>query len=585
MDFSQGWNNNINNNTWNNNNNNNNNNNDDDLDAAIRASLAQYQQDETNRNKRQESIQTEDEQLAMALKLSQQMYQSQQNVNDNNNSNNNNNDEKDIDIDIDDDDNKEKNEKPPENDYQFSDDDDGGFDENGDYQNNEENEENEEFEDEEFEDEEFEDDDNDEAFDDDNKDNNNNDDDNDNDGWGNDDELIYDDIQRIEHKEYDEEDGQELMKRLKEKRRREQAKIENFWKCGKCSFLNHPSRPICMMCNMPELDVVHHILQCPKDQLKVCIKCNAYVIPHLYDDHVLDCKPLGGIDTAKNNQAWYVKLTPCEQNAINHVNALSIKKSNDNNVVTQLLKKIGEIDNGLYSGQCADVLQRLYDFMCWTVPIIIRIRGTTLIPILLKDTHYRSLFEINPMYKNGQNYNRNDQRVIAEEKMFGPVYNKATVFERPKYGCLNVGLRPEGCLKALGYGDCYFLMNDATVRWRTTLTIQDSFAVNGNCGTVKHCNHLLIQLNNNELKELIEAALFAKKGGIQQSTYREIQIHGPVQLNRDIISLHVPNTPQHRKMKKCINNFARKICVNWYILIQKEIINFLNMDINTYKFN
>eukprot|EP01083_Nonionella_stella_P209684 759841_1 len=488
--------------------------NDNGLDAAIRASLEQYQMDETNRSKRSISLQKEDEDLAMALKLSQQIWESQTDIHHHPQSDTHDSKDKDnqiIDIpdEEDDDDSNDTNDQDMDHDYQFE---------------------------EEEEDNEFEDD----------------------DDWGDDDELIYDEQQRIEHKEYDEEDGQELMRRLKEKRRREQAKIENFWCCGKCQFLNHPSRPICMMCNMPELDVVHHILQCPKNQLKVCVKCKAYVVPHMYDNHVLDCNPLGAIDNAQNNQAWYVKLTPCEQNAINHVNSVSIKKSTDDQVITQLLKKIGEIDDGLYEPQASDVLKHLYEFMEWTVPIIIRIKAATLIPVLMKDTHYRSLFEINPGYKNGAMYNQNDSRVVAEQKMFGPVYNKATVFERPKYGCLNVGLQPEGCLRAIGYGDAYFLMNDATVRWRTTLTIQDSFAVNGNCGTVKHCNHLLIQLQTNELKELIEAALFAKEGGKQQTSYREIQIHGPVQLNRDIISLHVPNSVQHRKNEKMYLDFCHK---------------------------
>eukprot|EP01083_Nonionella_stella_P215414 775316_1 len=512
--------------SWNNlNNNTNTNNTDNDLNAAIQASLAQYQQEQNQHKKQKSSVQQEDEQLAMALKLSQEMWQSQHDINniDNNTDNDQIMDENSNEYHENDDTKEtvETDQQNPKNDYQFED----------------------EFEDEfqdEFEDE-FED-----EYE--NCDENIENDANICDGWGND-ELIYDDTQLIEQKDYDEEDGQELMRRLKEKRRREQSKIEHFWKCGKCQFLNHPSRPICMMCNMPELDVVHHILQCPKHQLVVCIKCQAYVVPHMYDNHLLDCKPLGAVDNAEKNQAWYVKLTSCEQNAINHVNDISIKKSNDNKVVSELLKKICAIDDGLYSSQSSDVLNKLYEFMEWTVPVTIRIRAATLIPILMKDTHYRSLFEINPMYKNGKNYNKNDSRVIAEQAMFGPVYNSATVFERPKYGCLNIGLQPQGCLKAIGYGESYFLMNDATVRWRTTLTIQDSFAVNGNCGTVKHCNHLLIQLQNNELKELIEAALYSKEGGKQQSSYREIQIHGPVQLNRDIISLHVPNTSQNRKKK------------------------------------
>ena len=64
----------------------------------------------------------------------------------------------------------------------------------------------------------------------------------------------------------------------------------------------------------------------------------------------------------------------------------------------------------------------------------------------------------------------------------------------------------------------------------------------------------------------MEAALFSKKGGKKQTSYREIQIHGPVQLNRDILSLHVPNTMSNKrstdKFKKfCEQNGCKLV---WY---------------------
>lgn len=238
---------------------------DDDIQAAIRASLASLQQDETNRNKynQQSSVQDEDAELAMALKLSAEIYQSSTKVVEDPNITEDLDPDpldEDEDEDEDEDDKKEKlNEPQQQNDYQFSDDDgdaDFDFDENAEADGDFEDAANEEFEDE------YEDDEDEKGGD--------------YDGWGGDDDLIWDDqTVKIEHKE---ETNEELMKRLKEKRRREQSKIENFWKCGKCQFLNHPSRPICMMCNMPELDVVHHILQCPKNELKICIRCAAYVV-------------------------------------------------------------------------------------------------------------------------------------------------------------------------------------------------------------------------------------------------------------------------------------------------------------------
>ena len=158
---------------------------------------------------------------------------------------------------------------------------------------------------------------------------------------------------------------------------------------------------------------------------------------------------------------------------------LAMSKSTEQNVKTSLMTKLKNIAGGKYANQ--ESIDGLHEFMEWRVPMIIRVHCAKLIPLLLKDTHYRNLFEIG----KGSGGNDQNRRKLEEGKMFGTVYDKVKAFERPKYGCLNVGLNDEGDLKAKSYGDGYFLMNDTTVRWRATMTIQDSFAVNGNCGTLK----------------------------------------------------------------------------------------------------
>ena len=74
----------------------------------------------------------------------------------------------------------------------------------------------------------------------------------------------------------------------------------------------------------------------------------------------------------------------------------------------------------------------------------------------------------------------------------------------------------------------------------------------------QHCDHLLVQLQEVELEELMEAALYSKKGGKKQTSYREIQIHGPVQLDRDILSLHVPNTMGNKAYTAKFKKFCEK---------------------------
>eukprot|EP00486_Rosalina_sp_Unknown_P012059 CAMPEP_0201592148 /NCGR_PEP_ID=MMETSP0190_2-20130828/190116_1 /ASSEMBLY_ACC=CAM_ASM_000263 /TAXON_ID=37353 /ORGANISM="Rosalina sp." /LENGTH=310 /DNA_ID=CAMNT_0048050781 /DNA_START=62 /DNA_END=991 /DNA_ORIENTATION=+ len=240
-----------------------------------------------------------------------QSQSSQNNINNGTNKdlkNNNNNNQKDDDHkdnnnqtqhenDHKDDDNNNQTQNENENEMEYEDEyeyeeeeeEDGDFEEDGDENMDENVDDNLDEQDGDFDDGDFEDDDG--AF-------------GDGDGgdWGDGDELCYDEQKKIDIME--EEDSQAMLKRAMEKRRLAQSKLESFWKCGKCQFLNHPSRAVCMMCSMPQLDVVHHIMMCPKNELKVCPRCKAYVVPHLYDDHVLDCKPIGALDNAEANQRW-----------------------------------------------------------------------------------------------------------------------------------------------------------------------------------------------------------------------------------------------------------------------------------------
>eukprot|EP01084_Bolivina_argentea_P212695 361499_1 len=267
-------------------------------------------------------------------------------------------------------------------------------------------------------------------------------------------------------------------------------------------------------------------------------------------------------DYKERKLTYYMKtsvmLSPCEKNAITYVQTIAMQKSNGYGLQKSLLKKMKGINNKWNK----DTLDKLYEYIQWKVPIIVHVHCQKTIPLLLKDTHYRNLFET----KSSSGCKNTKMRSDGEKKLFGPAYDTAIAFERPKYGCLNIGLSKTGCKKALSYGDGYFILNDETIRWRTTITIIDSLnaviskkyvASDTVCGTLKHCTHLLAKLNDNELKELIQVAIGCKKGDTAQSSYREVQIHGPVQLNRDIKSLHVPRC-HWRITSNIFQNFCDK---------------------------
>ena len=171
-----------------------------------------------------------------------------------------------------------------------------------------------------------------------------------------------------------------------------------------------------MTCTMPQLDVVHHvrslsprslsrslglsliltvqIMSCPEDELKVCPRCGSFVVPFQFDDHVLDCSPIGALDSEQANQSWFARLTPCERNAVYHVNGVAMEQSRAKQHGEALLATIRTMENGKYALSAQQTLDALHRFLEWDCPIIVRVHIGKVMAHLLEDTHYRNLFEI-----------------------------------------------------------------------------------------------------------------------------------------------------------------------------------------------
>ena len=250
-------------------------------------------------------------------------------------------------------------------------------------------------------------------------------------------ELNYDE-QNVKTLDKNSMTAQQLFDLKMEKRRRANADKSKFWRCGKtgCEFLNHPSRGTCMVCNMPQMDVIRHCLNC-EEPLKQCVKCNAYIVPKDLDDHELDCNPLCNDKKAGDDpkRVWYVDLTKAEKKAIVYVTNSSFKKSEKDHEKRKLLDTIRNIniENELIFGgeeDQAEILKKTLSFLEWKVPMIIHVHCGQLIPKLLDDTHYRNLFE------TGYGSGNTDQNIRKREeaKMFAEVYFGCDGKERPKYG-------------------------------------------------------------------------------------------------------------------------------------------------------
>lgn len=167
-------------------------------------------------------------------------------------------------------------------------------------------------------------------------------------------------------------------------------------------------------------------------------------------------------------------------------------------------------------------------------PIVIHLSETT-VKKLLDDTHYRSIFEI---YSKGDTYLKS--RIAWERECFLGLYDSVQSFERPKYGALNYLNSAAGVLAARSYGTWYMKLKPH-VRKRITLATGDTSS-SRTLGVLDFCNHVISELRDEELALLVQIVNneIPNAEYPRGSIYREIQIHGTIDLSRDVESIHVP---------------------------------------------
>jgi hypothetical protein len=170
---------------------------------------------------------------------------------------------------------------------------------------------------------------------------------------------------------------------------------------------------------------------------------------------------------------------------------------------------------------------------------------TTMIPIITtKSIEIKNIFEIfieNPKLKNIFEVVHNSSylsvRKEAEDLLFAKVYQNCEPIDRPKYGSINIVKNIGGDINAKGYGDiCLHYKND--IKSRITFTYQDSFTNQTYICTYKYFEHILYHLYKDDIKKLIDIIDNKKKERLL--TYIEAQIHGDVDISRDIESISIP---------------------------------------------
>lgn len=244
------------------------------------------------------------------------------------------------------------------------------------------------------------------------------------------------------------------------------------------------------------------------------------------------------------------ELAPCQKEALRHIR--SIAQVNHENAFPKLLQRVKTLN-----------FEEEHLLMClaWIrelSPIIIHINLDKVAPVLLNDTHYRNQFETN----TSSGLLKPTVRIKWENKLFGPAYDDAEPFERPKYGVQNVWNDHRGVMGCKQYGDSYLVLKD--IRLRCTLSPQDSGNLDSKrLAVLDYYAHVLLEYSDKELTEILRISEGgAEKIGDSEAViqnwgkYKEAQIHGPIKLDQHVDRLVVSD--RHKDSSKIIEEIVQK---------------------------
>eukprot|EP00697_Spironema_sp_BW2_P005344 gnl/Spiro4/17451_TR9283_c0_g2_i1.p1 gnl/Spiro4/17451_TR9283_c0_g2~~gnl/Spiro4/17451_TR9283_c0_g2_i1.p1 ORF type:complete len:648 (+),score=226.29 gnl/Spiro4/17451_TR9283_c0_g2_i1:88-2031(+) len=209
-----------------------------------------------------------------------------------------------------------------------------------------------------------------------------------------------------------------------------------------------------------------------------------------------------------------------------------------------------------------DTVQAVLRYIRDKAPITIHVSHDVIINFLLKDTHYRNQFETN----TSKGTLSHPTRVGWEDGMFAGIYHDTIPFDRVKYGSLNIVNDPAGVKSAYHYGDCYLQLKG--VRLRTTFAGGDTgCSSNHTLAMCEYYAHICTGFNESELKCLCEVATgkVTHHDSSCFSQYKEVQIHGPIELSKHVEALVVPTSFRTSAQLPKLQEFCDKNnCQLWF---------------------
>ena len=257
-------------------------------------------------------------------------------------------------------------------------------------------------------------------------------------------------------------------------------------------------------------------------------------------------------------------LTPRQENVLRAAGARAQELSSQ--ATARLLNRLGEQPGCL---RPPEALTQLRTFLRFRAPLVINFPHSASAG-LAKDGCYRNQFETGT--SGGKLENLPDGlRVVWEDSLFDQGYHAGDTLvpeERPRYGTVAVDKAKYG---AESYGIGMLQLADH-VRDRITLTPADSskHMSASHVGTLAYADHVLLSLTDTKLQAMMAAAQRQHSGRPRQDQgYVEMQIHGAVDLRRDVKKLrlhrdhaeaskHLPGIPQFLAMAT-----ALELPVSW----------------------
>lgn len=269
-----------------------------------------------------------------------------------------------------------------------------------------------------------------------------------------------------------------------------------------------------------------------------CELCGKDILFEEFPEHILICEIVQETkeEPVLEKTIPEIKLTKCQLQSLEY----SYKKSK---IFSKNTKPNLELLFLEHKHNKEDI-RKIVKYIRLVSPINIHVNLTNILKHLVKDDHYRNVFETNT---KGDGYLKS--REIWEKSRFNDFYRGSEPNERVKYGAINLTNNPTGVPPARAYGESYLVLRQ-DVKMRTTFLLDDSSKQELHICTFRDFYHLIHYLG--ESKELLQELIHLARGEITESNiwypkYVECQIHGPVRLKYDVEYLAVNSVHKNNR--------------------------------------